>query len=92
MTSQLWRHGISDLLVFGIQVSTKFHIRRKRLETSYDLIRQGYGAQQAGYASGYTDYSAFYRAFCQQYGFPPGELSARIKPNHRKEDSQEREA
>ena len=68
------------------------YIRRKRLETSYDLIRQGYGVLQAGYACGYTDYSAFYRAFCQQYGFPPGELSARIKPNHRKEVSQEREA
>ena len=68
------------------------YIRRKRLETSYDLIRQGYGAQQAGYASGYTDYSAFYRAFCQQYGFPPGELSARIRPNHRNETSQEKEA
>ena len=68
------------------------YIRRKRLEMSYELIRQGYAVQQAGYASGYTDYSAFYRAFCQQYGFPPGELAARIKPISRKEIVQESEA
>ena len=60
------------------------YIRRKRLENAHELIRQGYRVQYAGYACGYTDYSAFYRAFCQLYGFPPGELSARFKSNYRK--------
>jgi AraC-like DNA-binding protein len=67
------------------------YIRRKRLENAFELIRQGYGAQHAGYACGYTDYSAFYRAFCQQYGFPPGELSARTKSDYRKDDGQKSE-
>ena len=67
------------------------YIRRKRLENAFELIRQGYGAQHAGYACGYTDYSAFYRAFCQQYGFPPGELSARTKMNYRKDAGQKSE-
>ena len=67
------------------------YIRRKRLENARELIQQGYGAQHAGYACGYTDYSAFYRAFCQHYGFPPGEMSARTKPNHRKDAGQETE-
>ena len=67
------------------------YIRRKRLENAHELIRQGYGAQHAGYACGYTDYSAFYRAFCQHYGFAPGELSTKTKPNNRKDAGQKSE-
>lgn len=65
------------------------YIRRKRLENAHALIRQGYSAQHAGYTCGYTDYSAFYRAFCRRYGFPPGELTARTKMFHRKNTRQE---
>ena len=60
------------------------YIRRKRLENAHTLIRQGYGAQQAGYASGFTDYSAFFRAFRRCYGMAPGDLSAHTKPRGRK--------
>ncbi len=67
------------------------YLRRKRLENAHDLIRQGYGAQQAGFACGYTDYSAFYRAFCRHYGFPPGSLSVRSKPDRRKNTGAEKE-
>ena len=55
------------------------YIRRKRLETAHALIRQGYSVQQAGYSCGFTDYSAFYRAFRQRYGFAPGDLSSQVR-------------
>ena len=60
------------------------YIRRKRLESAHALIRQGYSVQQAGFSSGFSDYSAFYRAFRQHYGFPPGELTGRIRAVSRK--------
>ena len=53
------------------------YIRRKRLENARELIRQGYSVQQAGYSSGFTDYSAFFRAFRQYFGASPGEMSGR---------------
>ena len=55
------------------------YIRRKRLESAHALIRQGYGVQHAGFVSGFTDYSAFYRAFRQRYGLSPGDLSSRVR-------------
>jgi len=57
------------------------YIRRKRLETAYTLIRQGYTVQNAGMACGFADYSAFYRAFRQNYGISPGDLSSMVKHN-----------
>ena len=51
------------------------YIRRKRLENAGALIRQGYALQHAGYASGFTDYSAFFRAFRKHYGFSPSDLA-----------------
>ena len=55
------------------------YIRRKRLESAHTLITQGYSVQHAGFVSGFTDYSAFYRAFRQHYGFSPGDLASRVK-------------
>ena len=55
------------------------YVRRKRLENAHTLIRQGYGVQHAGFVSGFTDYSAFYRAFRQHYGLSPGEFSSGIR-------------
>ena len=60
------------------------YIRRKRLESAYQLIRQGFGVQYAGLSSGFTDYSAFYRAFRQRYGLSPGDLSARSRSSNEK--------
>ena len=51
------------------------YIRRKRLEWAHALIRQGAGVLEAGYQSGFADYSAFYRAFRQAYGVTPREVS-----------------
>ena len=67
------------------------YIRRKRLESAHTLITQGYSVQHAGFVSGFTDYSAFYRAFRQRYGLSPGDLSARTKQNLREHAAQEGE-
>ena len=67
------------------------YIRRKRLESANALIRQGYGVQHAGYVSGFTDYSAFFRAFRKQYGFSPSDLSSSARPGNRRKSSQESE-
>ncbi len=65
------------------------YIRRKRLENAREMIRQGYGAQQAGYSSGFTDYSTFFRAFHQYYGMAPGDLSGRARVSRRKYSGKE---
>ena len=67
------------------------YIRRKRLETAYTLIRQGYSVQNAGMACGFADYSAFYRAFRQNYGITPGDLSSMVKHSDDKIFMQESE-
>ena len=61
------------------------YIRRRRLENAHTLISRGIGAQTAGYQSGFGDYSAFYRAFRQEYGISPSTLAARYKET--KEDA-----
>ena len=55
------------------------YIRKKRLENARSLILNGAGAQDAGYRSGFSDYSAFYRAFRQEYGVTPGALAGQKK-------------
>ena len=60
------------------------YIRRKRLEAAHTLIRQGYGVQYAGYVSGFSDYSAFFRAFRQCYGQSPSQFSTQTRAAGRK--------
>lgn len=67
------------------------YIRRKRLENARELIRQGCSVQQAGYSSGFADYSAFFRAFRQYFGTSPGDLAGRSRGNRKKHAEQESE-
>ena len=67
------------------------YIRRKRLESANVLIRQGYGVQHASYASGFADYSAFFRAFRKQYGLSPSDLSSSTRPGSRRKPARESE-
>ena len=67
------------------------YIRRKRLESAHELSRQGYSVQQACYSSGFTDYSAFFRAFRRCYDMSPSDLASSTKPARRKNNSRESE-
>ena len=64
------------------------YIRRKRLETAYTLIRQGAPIQEAVYRCGFTDYSAFYRAFRQFYGLSPREYAMEMRQGSRQSPHQ----
>ena len=51
-------------------------IRRHRLEAVRRQIRRGAPMQQACAECGFSDYSAFYRAFRQAYGISPSDFAA----------------
>jgi len=50
------------------------YIRQKRLNLAARLIREGIPAAQAAAECGFSDYSAFHRAFCQTFGVSPGKI------------------
>ena len=50
------------------------YIRQKRLVLAARLIREGMGAQSAAAECGFTDYSAFHRAFTNTCGVSAGKL------------------
>ncbi|MBQ8111291.1 MAG: helix-turn-helix domain-containing protein [Clostridia bacterium] len=51
-------------------------IRRRRLEAARAMIQQGASMKQACAECGFSDYSAFYRAFRQVYGVSPSASAA----------------
>lgn len=50
------------------------YVRKKRLAAARLYMYQGMSAVQAGSASGFSDYSTFYRAFKREYGVSPKEF------------------
>ena len=50
------------------------YIRQKRLVLAARLIREGMGAASAAAECGFSDYSAFHRAFSDTFGVSPGKL------------------
>lgn len=62
--------------LFKAQTGETVHayIRQKRLLYAARLIREGEPANRAASEAGFTDYSAFYRAFRQSFGVSPGAL------------------
>ena len=56
-------------------------IRRHRLEAANQMIRQGVTMQQACVECGFSDYSAFCRAFRNAYGVRPSAIAAET-PRH----------
>lgn len=50
------------------------YIRQKRLLYAARLIREGTNANKAAIDSGFSDYSAFHRAFRKSFGISPGDL------------------
>lgn len=52
------------------------YIRQKRLVLAARLIREGMSASSAAAECGFTDYSAFHRAFSQTFGVSPGKIKS----------------
>lgn len=53
----------------GLSVSR--YIRTKRLLMANGLIRLGQSVTDAAFAAGFSDYSAFYRAYCDKFNVSP---------------------
>lgn len=62
--------------LFKAQTGCTVHnyIRQKRLNLAARLIREGMPAMRAASECGFTDYSAFHRAFSQTFGVSPGKI------------------
>lgn len=62
--------------VFKDQTGCTVHnyIRQKRLVRAARLIREGMSASAAAAECGFSDYSAFHRAFCSTFKLSPGQL------------------
>ena len=53
-------------------------IRRRRLDAAYTMISHGAGITESCHECGFSDYSAFYRAFRQAYGVGPRAFAAQL--------------
>ena len=62
--------------LFKAQTGSTVHAyaRQKRLLCAARMIREGLPANKAAEDSGFTDYSAFHRAFRESFGISPGQL------------------
>ena len=62
--------------LFKAQTGTSVHayVRQRRLMHAAHLIREGMSAARAAEESGFSDYSAFHRAFTSAFGVSPGKL------------------
>lgn len=62
--------------LFKAQIGSTVHayIRQKRLLCAARLIREGMSANHAAAKSGFSDYSAFHRAFKESFGVSPGQI------------------
>ncbi|MDO4816713.1 MAG: AraC family transcriptional regulator [Bacillota bacterium] len=62
--------------LFKAQTGCTVHnyIRQKRLNLAARLIREGVPAGRASSECGFSDYSAFHRAFSQTFGVSPGKI------------------
>ena len=67
-------------------------IRRHRLEAVRRQIRRGAPMQQACAECGFSDYSAFYRAFRQAYGISPSDYAAQAADMARTGDERQEAA
>lgn len=52
-------------------------VRRKRLDAAYTMITHGAAVTEACHECGFSDYSAFYRAFKQLFGLSPSACANR---------------
>lgn len=76
LAEQVYLSKYHFMRLFKAQTGDTVHayIRQKRLLYSARLIREGAPANQAAADCGFSDYSAFHRAFRECFGISPGQL------------------
>lgn len=76
LAEQVYLSRYHFMRLFKAQTGSTVHayIRQKRLLYAARLIREGVPAVKAASDSGFTDYSAFHRAFRETFGTSPGSL------------------
>lgn len=76
LAARLYLSRYHFMRIFKKATGTSVHIyiRQRRLLNASRLIREGAAAADAARLSGFDDYSAFYRAFKENFGFPPSRL------------------
>ena len=76
LSEQVYLSRYHFMRLFKAQTGSTVHayIRQKRLLHAARLIREGVSASRAAAESGFSDYSAFHRAFRESFGMSPGEL------------------
>lgn len=76
LAEQVFLSRYHFMRLFKAQTGTTVHayVRQKRLLYAARLIREGHPAVQAAVESGFSDYSAFHRAFRESFGISPGQL------------------
>ena len=76
LAEQVYLSRYHFMRLFKAQTGETVHayVRQKRLLYAARLIREGVPANRAAVDAGFTDYSAFYRAFRQCFGVSPGAL------------------
>jgi len=76
LAEQVFLSRYHFMRLFKAQTGNTVHayIRQKRLLQAARLIREGMPANRAASESGFSDYSAFHRAFRDSFGISPGKL------------------
>lgn len=76
LSEQVYLSRYHFMRLFKAQTGTTVHayVRQKRLLCAARLIREGATAAKAAEACGFSDYSAFHRAFRECFGISPGQL------------------
>ncbi len=69
------KYHLSHLFRQTVGVSVYRYVLLKRLQHARQLLSEGESPGSAGRASGFPEYSGFYRAFRQVYGTSPGEAA-----------------
>lgn len=76
LAEQVFLSRYHFMRLFKSQTGSTVHayVRQKRLLYAARLIREGHSAVRAAAESGFSDYSAFHRAFRECFGISPGQL------------------